>query len=132
VASFHLFNYRIITPIVVVLILLSLSFFTGFGKSLIDEIYNQLHPPSNIETALETFNNTGMIIDRTRSNSNVQKVDKNYPFFRLKNRNTLLFIIESYGIPHIPNTNTLINWSFFSRKGISSCNPRDITFSLII
>ena len=81
---FTFLKYRFITFTGIALILLLYGFLLGFSETLIDDIYEQIMPPSTAELPVASFDRDNMD-------------DKNYYFSRLEERNVLLFSIESYG-----------------------------------
>ncbi len=84
IKSITFLKCRFISLSGIALFLLLCGFLLGFGETLIDNIYKQILPPSDVRLPIVTF-------DRETMDS------RNHHFSRLKNRNVLIFLVESYG-----------------------------------
>jgi hypothetical protein len=87
--TFNLAKRRVLTPSIIFSILAVTGLAAGFNQFLIDDIFTQLRPPEDIELASAPEQSNTSVLDRREPSE--------HPFLRLRDRDVLLFIIESYG-----------------------------------
>ncbi len=87
--TFKFVKSRVITPCIVFSIIAVMGLAAGFDHFLIDDIVTQLRPPPEIEMA--------SMPEESYSIAEEEPEPPEYPFLRLRDRDVLLFIIESYG-----------------------------------
>ena len=86
--TFRLFTFTIIAPP----LLLAVLFF-GFGEFFIDDMYNQIQRDKKSDEAIFLAEGKKELNKGTEEDDGEQQ----FAFPRLKDRNVLLFIVESYG-----------------------------------